>query len=310
MNTPISKTALGIVIANIFATTTIGISKYLIYTYLDHINNGADSTLIFSDFVIIPIVMGLITAWYWKDTGMGGWTQVGYSCINCLVGLFMSAIFLGEGVMCLLIVSPLVLIFILIGVFVGRLIFKRKNNTMNISVFSLLFMIFISDTLSHHSYENMVSDTIIIHAKPDSIWRHVVAFDSIQEPPHYWLFKIGMPCPKASIVDGYYEGAGRKCIFSNGYTFDERISVYKPGDDLVFDITNQPRDPEIMGHIDLVRGEFKLKDNGDGTTTLTGNSWYKLYVFPTWYYDIWAVSLVRNVHTRVMENIKKLSERN
>ena len=74
-------------------------------------------------------------------------------------------------------------------------------------------------------------------------------------------------------VDGYYVGAGRKCIFSNGYVFGEKISTFKPEQDLVFDIINQPHDPEIMQHLDLLKGEFVLKDNKDGTTTLIGNSW-------------------------------------
>ena len=61
-------------------------------------------------------------------------------------------------------------------------------------------------------------------------------------------------------------------------------------------------------YIDIQRGQFLLKDNGDGTTLLTGNSWYQLYVFPVWYYDIWAKSITRNVHLRVMDHIKILSE--
>lgn len=64
-----------------------------------------------------------------------------------------------------------------------------------------------------------------------------------------------------------------------------------------------------MGHIDILKGQFLLKDNGDGTTTLTGNSWYRLYVFPVWYFDIWAESITRNVHLRVMDHIKQLSEK-
>jgi len=84
--------------------------------------------------------------------------------------------------------------------------------------------------------------------------------------------------------------------------------TYEPNSNLTFDVTSQPRDPEIMEHLDLVRGQFILKDNGDNTTTLTGNSWYKLYVLPAWYYDTWAQSIVRNVHIRVMDHIKELSE--
>ncbi|MGY0035304.1 hypothetical protein [Pedobacter sp. NJ-S-72] len=75
-----------------------------------------------------------------------------------------------------------------------------------------------------------------------------------------------MPSPGATTVEGYYKGAGRKCIFSNGYTFDEKIVTYDVNKDLTFDITGQPRDPEIMGHIDILRGQFLLKDNKNGTT--------------------------------------------
>ncbi len=119
-----------------------------------------------------------------------------------------------------------------------------------------------------------------------------------------------MPSPVQSTVDGYEAGAGRKCIFSNGYVFDEKMIVYKPNEELTFDILSQPHDPEIMGHIDILRGQFILKDNGNGTTTVIGNSWYKLYVFPGWYFNLWSESITRNVHLRVMEHIKILSEKN
>jgi hypothetical protein len=154
----------------------------------------------------------------------------------------------------------------------------------------------------------MVSDSIVINAPPAKVWKNVVAFKPIKQKNQYWLFQIGMPSPMATTVTGNYVGAGRKCIFSNGYVFGEKIVTYNPGHDLTFDIINQPRDPEIMGHIDIERGQFLLKDNGNGTTTVIGNSWYKLYVFPIWYYDIWAQSITRNVHLRVMEHIKEISE--
>ena len=214
----------------------------------------------------------------------------------------------GEGIICLVIVSPLLFVCISAGAFAGRSMFKEDNSTLNSSIFAALFLVFITDSISEHHYQNMVSDELIINATPDKIWKNVVAFERIKEENKYWLFKVGMPSPVQSTVSGYHLGAGRKCIFSNGYVFDEKIVTYDENENLTFDVTHQPRDPEIMGHIDILRGQFILKDNGDGTTTLTGNSWYKLYVFPTWYYDIWAKSITRNVHWRVMEHIKELSE--
>lgn len=296
-----SKTVQGILIANIFALLVIGIQSALI--------PNESGTLVFSEFVIIPMLMGMITAWYWKDIRIKGKQITGYSILNGFIAILMSFFFLGEGFICLLIVSPLIFGFIISGAFIGRAVFDRKNQTLNISVLSLLLGIFIVDSLSDHYHENMVSDEILINSGPEEVWQHVVAFDPIAEKENYWLFKIGMPSPMATMVSEHKLGANRKCIFSNGYIFDEKIVKFDINKNLIFDIIDQPKDPEIMGHIDIKRGEFILRDNGNGTTTLIGNSWYKLRVFPTWYYDLWAESITRNVHFRVMEHIKFLSEK-
>jgi hypothetical protein len=254
-------------------------------------------------------LMGIVSSWFWVKGNVKSKALAGYSVLNGTIAILLSFVFLKEGVICLLIVSPLIFCFIITGVFTGKRMFQQNNQTLNVSVFSLLFVVFVSDSLSTHNYVNLVADEMVINATPEEIWKNVVAFDKIEKKDDYWLFQIGMPSPMQTTVDGYYKGARRKCIFSNGYTFDEKIVTYKPNEDLTFDIVKQPLDPEIMGHIDILRGQFLLKDNGDGTTTLVGNSWYRLHVFPVWYYDIWAKSITRNVHLRVMEHIKMLSEK-
>ncbi|WEK18242.1 MAG: hypothetical protein P0Y49_15735 [Candidatus Pedobacter colombiensis] len=303
MNLNFYKTNLfkGFAASNIVAMLIVGISKYA--------NFKESGTLIFSVFVIVPLLMGIISSWFWIKDNLKSKALTGYSVLNGVVAILLSYVFLKEGVICLLIVSPLIFGFIITGVFIGQRMFRKNNQTLNVSVFSLLFAVFVSDSLSNHDYVNLVADEIVVNATPEEIWKNVVAFDKIEKKENYWLFQIGMPSPMQTTVEGYYEGAGRKCIFSNGYTFDEKIVTYKPNENLTFDIVKQPLDPEIMGHIDILRGQFLLKDNGNGTTTLVGNSWYRLHVFPVWYYDIWAKSITRNVHLRVMEHIKMLSEK-
>jgi uncharacterized protein YndB with AHSA1/START domain len=304
MKTATKQVLKGFIISNVFAFALIGLSK----VYIGRPISDSAGTMVLSEFVIIPVVMGIICAWYWRNLRLHVGIYGLYSLYNSFISIALSYILLREGTICLLIVSPLIICFMWLGAAVGRSMFKADSNDLNVSVFALLFLVFIWDSTSTHYYKNEVSDTITINAPPAKVWPNVVAFKKIKQNPDFWLFKIGLPSPMETTVDGYYKGAGRKCIFSNGYTFGEKISTYEPGHDLVFDITDQPRDPEIMNHLDLLRGEFLLKDNGNGTTTLTGNSWYKLYVFPTWYYDIWAQSIVRNVHTLVMAHIKELSE--
>ena len=297
----------GYIVSNLTGFGIIGIDKYIILAG----NTGGfpgSQTLIYSEFVIIPVLMGIIFAWFLRNIALPTRTFTGYICINVLISILLSSIFLKEGVICLIIVSPLLFTFMIAGGAIGRIMFKKNNQTLNASIVSILIALFIIDSLSIHNYENEVSDIITINAPANRVWKNVVAFKSFKAKNKFWLFQIGMPSPVESTVEGYYSGSKRKCIFSNGYVFDEKIVTYDEDNNLTFDITHQPRDPEIMGHIDILRGQFLLKDNGNGTTTLTGNSWYRLYVFPVWYYDIWAKSITRNVHLRVMEHIKELSE--
>jgi len=296
-----SKLLLGFAVSNFVAFATIGLNKYL--------NVDNDGTLVFSEFVIVPLLMGIIASWFWRKLELTGASLTWNSVLNGTIAIFLSFVFLKEGVICLIIVSPLIFAFVITGAYIGRRMFRKSNQTLNISVFSLLLSVFIVDSLSVHHYENLVVDEITVNAPPAEVWRHVVSFEKIKKDNTYWLFQVGMPSPVQATVDGNYEGAGRKCIFSNGYVFDEKMVTYKPNENLTFDIVGQPRDPEIMGHIDILRGQFLLKDNKNGTTTLTGKSWYRLYVFPIWYYDIWAESITRNVHLRVMDHIKQLSEK-
>lgn len=286
----------------------VGASKALA-VYL----KGEDSTLsgvfVFSNFIIVPFLMGLISAYYWRDLNMKTSRYLGWSAVNTLIAIVLSAIFVREGVICLLIVSPLIFGFIVAGALIGRVVYRQKSNTINVSLFGALLLIFAIDQFSEPEFARKVSDTVIINAPIEKVWPLVVEYEPIQIKESYWLFKIGMPSPMQSTVDAHETGGGRKCVFSNGYVFDEKMIVYKPNEELTFDIVAQPGDPEIMGHIDILRGQFILVDNADGTTTLVGNSWYRLYVFPVWYFDVWAESITRNVHLRVMEHIKILAEK-
>ena len=261
-------------------------------------------------FFALPFLIGLIAAFFWREFKISIGKTFLYAFFLLIAAIFFCMFILMEGTICLLILSPVLYSMIVIGLFTGRGIFKRKNNVLRLSLGGLFLFSIAMDVFSPHVYENMVTDEITIHASPEKVWQYVAAYDEITEAPDYWLFKLGMPAPIQSTASGFYKGADRKCIFKNGLVFEEKITVFNPGKDLTFEITKMPKDPEILGHIEILRGQFLLKKNADGSTTLTGNSWYRMHVFPAWYYNLWAESITSNVHKRVMKHIKMLAEKN
>ncbi|TBL74677.1 hypothetical protein [Paenibacillus thalictri] len=293
----------GILISNIFALVCVGVTYYII-----NVIKGIEGFLVLSEFVLLPMIVGIINSYFWRRHKISAGPSFGYGFLNLIVVVAVSFFFMGEGVICIVIVSPLIYLFIMAGILCGKFMFNSNKHTLNISILAALSSMFLVNMITAAPSNDLVADRIVINASPQTVWQHVVSFPPIEDEPKFWLFQLGLPSPLQSTAEGSYLGAERKCIFSNGIVFDEKIVEYEPNLKLTFDITKQPDDPEILGHLNLIRGQFLLQDNGDGTTTLIGNSWYDLKIKPSFYFDLWTQSIISNVHIRVMNHIKELSE--
>lgn len=299
------KVALGVGAANLVA---LGL-MLLAFKLTGSASSGdVAGVLIGSVFVLVPLVMGLVSAWFWRDSDLSTGGYFLYSLVDCGLGLALSVVFMQEGLICLLIVSPLLILMVFGGALLGRMLFARNSHRLNLSLVPLALGVLVFDALSPHHSRHAVTDRVVIHARPDVVWRHIAAFPAIPDKPHFWLFKLGLPYPVRSTIEGVRVGAARRCVFSQNLVFDERVTECEPSKRLTFDVVRQPPHPEILGHAAVKRGRFLLQDNGDGTTTLVGTSWYELYVYPSWYYGLWADDIARQVHLRVMNRVKAVCE--
>jgi hypothetical protein len=293
----------GVIFSNLFA-----FAAFFLAHWISNWDDDTGNVLIVAEFILVPVGMGIIAMKFWINAVKGLKGLILVSIINTIIAIALSAFFMGEGVICLVIVTPLILGFMWAGIVIGKYIYRTDNTTLKASTLLIFIGLFFLDAFSEHHYTNMVSDEITINAPKEKVWKYIAAYPLNTEKPDYWLFNIGLPNPVQSTVTGDSVGACRKCIFSNNAIFDEVIVEYKKDSLFTFDITSQPADPEIIGHIEIQKGQFVLRQNPDGSTTLIGNSWYKLNVYPAWYYDWWAEDITRNVHIRVMKHIKKLAE--
>jgi hypothetical protein len=224
------------------------------------------------------------------------------------LGLLAAFLLFHEGWVCLVIAAPILFIGICAGALVGRAWFHRTDDRLNFCLAPILILAVAGEPTMRGTHTGMVTDEIRIVAPPSRVWPHVLAFPEIREKPGYWLFRLGLPYPMGTTNAGDFVGADRACRFSGGAIFREKVAELKPEKLLTFDIVEMPRDPELLGHLDARRGQFELRDNGDGTTTLIGRTWYTLYVRPAPYFDWWTHDIFRAVHLRVMMHIQQLSE--
>jgi len=148
----------------------------------------------------------------------------------------------------------------------------------------------------------------LIRAPSTKVWPEAKTFPQIPSAPRFWLFRLGLPFPMATTASGDFIDADRECIFSRNAVFKEKVVELVPLERLTFDIVESPQDPELIGHLTPHRGQFLLRSNADGTTTLVGSTWYTLRVRPLWYFDLWTHHIFRAVHLRVMEDIRRRAE--
>jgi uncharacterized protein YndB with AHSA1/START domain len=153
-----------------------------------------------------------------------------------------------------------------------------------------------------------VTDSVIVDAPPEYVWRYVTTYPENRDAPQYWLWQAGLPYPTQSIADAPEVGAKRICAFSTGIAFEERIVEIQPNEVMTFEVTKQPDHPEVAGHFQFDRGQIRLTRNGDGTTTLTATSWYRLFVRPAAYFNWWTEDITRQVHFRVLNHMRDLAE--
>lgn len=294
---------LGMVAANVTGAALCGLAILLV-----NITNSPQP-IIYPSLALIPFAMGLVAALVWKPLALGKGATAGNTLLSTLLGLLGAWLVFREGIVCLLIVSPIFYIFTFVGALMGRTWFRVDRTKLNASLLPLLLLLTVGEPLVRVDKSAVATDEILIHAPPEKVWPHVTSFPEIAAPPHFWLFRLGLPMPMATTSAGDFAGADRRCIFSGGAVFVEKVAEIVPDEKLTFDIVESPKDPELIGHLTPQRGQFELRDNHDGTTTLIGRTWYTLHVRPLWYFDWWTRVIFRAVHLRVMENVREMSER-
>jgi hypothetical protein len=257
---------------------------------------------------LVPLCSGAAAAFCWRRLKPGISTILFATLMMTVLVLAGATIIAGEGVICLIIVSPLLYGTVLTGAIVGHLWFRKSGGPLQWCLVPVLAFAAAGEPLARSDRAGVVADEIRITASPEKVWSQLTAFPEIPDAPDYWLFRLGLPYPTSATGSGAYVGADRQCIFSGNMVFGEKIVECRPNENLTFDITELPPHPELIGHITPTRGQFLLRDNGDGTTTLTGTSWYTLHVRPLWYSDWWTEQIVRAVHLRVMEDIRRRAE--
>lgn len=272
-----------------------------------------------SVFILIPFLVGFVPpliilqrrSLTSKQAAHLGFITLGLATLAMLL-------FALEGLICIAMASPMLIIATWLGSYLAFLTSKSRffngtNTTIILIVVSIGCMSF--DTMEKPKELIPVRTKVVVNAPIEKVWNYVVSFDSIPEPED-WIFKTGISYPTNATIEGKGVGAIRYCNFSTG-SFVEPITTWEEPHLLQFDVAEQPipmnelnpfwevHPPHLEGYFKSQRGQFKLHMISNNQTELEGTTWYQMDLYPMLYWRIWSDFIIHRIHNRVLNHIKE-----
>jgi hypothetical protein len=278
------------------------------------------STFGWGAFILAPIAAGLLVVFLCgTKKELSGKKALKYTCLTWLCGNLLF-FFLGmEGIVCILMATPMTLPCTMIGGLIGYFLQKRstKASTLTTCIFIVLSPFFMgAESVYKEPTLHEVTSEIIIDAPIEKVWDIVIEFPPLDEPEEF-IFRAGISYPTHATMTEADGKLIRECHFNTG-PFVEPITEMNKPYKLAFDVTEQPApmvstrpfkylEPPLDAYLKSKKGQFVLKETRDGRVKLIGTTWYEQELFPAAYWGAMTDSIIHQIHVRVLQHIKSHS---
>ncbi len=157
-----------------------------------------------------------------------------------------------------------------------------------------------------------LSDRIVIAAPVDVVWDTLVQVPDIRDDELQPSFshRIGLPRPRAALMNGAGEGAVRDLYWDDGIHFRERVTTWQPGRLLAYDVdvstardSLRKLDPHVVigdRYFDVESGRYELLALDDARTQLTLRTTYRISTRVNGYGRFWADRTLHDFHRVVL----------
>lgn len=272
-------------------------------------------------FLLTPLSVGLTTAYLANRRYPMTISDTSQLVISAaaLGGLALVALAL-EGIVCLILASPLVLGAAVLGGLLGRgMALVRNAYDRPLMVVGFLPAVFLLEAAMPPAAQIATEESIDIAASPAAVWNAVTSSAPIAVEPGL-VGRAGLAYPLRGKLFGSGVGADRIGIFSTG-SAHERVTDWQPGRRLAFRVLTQPpameemspyrrvHAPHVSGYFDTGETEFALQPLRSGGTRLIVRAAHILRIDPVPYWELLARWATSSNTRRVLDDLKQKAER-
>ena len=270
--------------------------------------------------IIIPIILGALLQYFALVQKPSRLRNTGWLIAwSGLAGILaFGALFLGEGTICLIILSPLIFVELKLGTVLMqafcRYLWKPSFKTYSLALFPLLLFFVLPDF--SRNYYGQTQRELIIHAPQDKVFKAINQIGQVrpEEVPDNFIFMMGFPKPTFGMTEQRKERMVRTIQWERGVQFEERVTAshapYLLSWIYQFSPTSFPKGSmddhvKIGGpYFDLLKTDYQLEKLDNNTTKLILTIDYRLSTEYNWYSKLW-VNYVLNEFSDVVMQIHK-----
>jgi hypothetical protein len=242
-----------------------------------------------------------------------------------VISLAASLALLWEGIICIVMLTPLALLCGTLGGLLAGSVVKPLHP--QAAAFSMILIallpVFVGPVerrVGAATDVRSVESQVVIRASAQTVWRNIERVRAIgpNELPRSWNRTIGFPRPLEATLS--HEGLGgiRHATFEGGVLFIETIDVWQPQQRLGFSIradsqhipaTTLDEHVRVGGpYFDVLHGEYILETQPDGTLKLRLVSRHRVSTDFNWYARWWTDAVMRDVQRSILYVIRNRCE--
>jgi len=275
-----------------------------------------------SFLLALPTLLGALLAYaanYQQPVAFGKVALATVVFMAVCIGI--SAVALREGVICIIMASPLLFGGMLIGAALMHSLCRWLWKPYKV-VYSLALVPFLLIVAPEQRTDDIghAQSTVLINATPAQIWQQINHADAIKphEVQDALAYQIGVPYPISGITKHTPEGLIRYSTWQKGIQFEEVIQDFQPNQYIRWTYRFRPDsvpkgaldDHVTIGgkHFDLLDTAYRLTPVNAHQTQLAISVHYRVSTDLNWYSGAWADELIGDFAHVILDFYKVRSE--
>lgn len=238
-----------------------------------------------------------------------------------------SLVILREGVICVLLLSPLWLVSGLIGAWITYASRRRRRDRAGGTTYCSALLLTPLLAMQVEPYVPLPTDTVcvtrsaVIHASPAALWPLLRGIPDVRPGEGTWTLSqdvIGIPRPRGARLIGAGIGADRYADWGHHIRFRERITEWdmyrRIGWRFIFDdiagwgFTDRHLMPDGP-YFRVTRGGYTVEPIGPGLTRVTIDTEYRITTPVNRYSELWGQLFLGDLETNLLALIRGRAER-